>query len=120
MLFRSLMNWFWDHYADTAQRSDPKASPLKAASLAGLPPTTIVTAQFDPLRDEGEAYARKLVEAGVAVEMHRFPDQIHGFLNIVGVGRTSRRAVEQIADALRRGLTGVRTTGPGATAEPRG
>ena len=99
---------------------DPRLSPLNADVPEGLAPAYLCTAGFDPLRDEGEAYARKLVEAGVAVEMHRFPDQIHGFLNIVGVGRTSRRAVEQIADALRRGLTGVRTTGPGATAEPRG
>ena len=67
---------------------------------AGLAPAFVVTAGFDPLRDEGEAYARRLADAGVAVEMHRFPDQIHGFFNIVGVGRSSRAANAMIAAKL--------------------
>ncbi len=64
----------------------------------------MVTAGFDPLRDEGEAYARKLEDAGVKVELRRFPDQIHGFFNVIAAGRTARSAVDEIADVLKAGL----------------
>ena len=83
---------------------DPRASPLHAEVPPGLAPACVVTAGFDPLRDEGEAYARKLADAGVEVELTRFPDQIHGFLNIVGAGRTSRAAVTEVAARLRDAL----------------
>ena len=73
-------------------------------SLAGVAPAYVVTAGFDPLRDEGETYARRLADAGVEVEMHRYTDQIHGFLNMVGVGSTSRAAVDEIADRMRATL----------------
>ena len=63
-----------------------------------------MTAGFDPLRDEGEAYARKLADAGVEVELRRFPDQIHGFLNVVGAGRTARAATAEVAARLGAGL----------------
>ncbi len=87
-----------------ADRDDIRVSPLRHDVPAGLAPAYVCTAGFDPLRDEGEAYARKLIEAGVPVQMHRFPDLIHGFFNIVGVGRRSRAAVLDIADALKNGL----------------
>lgn len=64
VLTAPLMRWFWDHYADEADRSDPRAAPLRAASLAGLPPAVVVTADFDPLRDEGQAYVAALNAAG--------------------------------------------------------
>ena len=64
----------------------------------------VVTAGFDPLRDEGEAYARKLADAGVEVELRRFPEQLHGFLQLVGIGRSSRAANAEIADRLRAAL----------------
>ncbi|WKN48079.1 alpha/beta hydrolase [Nocardioides sp. Arc9.136] len=86
---------------DAATRTDPRVAPLRAELPAGLAPAYVVTAGFDPLRDEGEAYAAKLADAGVEVELRRFPDQIHGFLNIVGAGRTSRAACAEIADKLR-------------------
>ena len=87
---------------------DPRLSPLYAelGDLVGkLAPAYVATAGFDPLRDEGEAYARRLSEAGVRVELRRFEDQIHGFLNITGVGRSSRAANAEIAARLRAGLS---------------
>jgi acetyl esterase len=83
---------------------DPRISPIHADVPAGLAPAYVATAGFDPLRDEGEAYARKLAEAGVPVELRRFPDQIHGFLNAIGTGRTSRAAVAEIAEKLEAAL----------------
>ena len=83
ILTAPLMKWFWDQYADESQRSDPKASPLRAASLAGLPPTTIVTAEFDPLRDEGTAYADALSTAGVAVNHIRARGHLHTSVGMV-------------------------------------
>ena len=85
---------------------DPLASPLYADLPAGLAPAYVVTAGFDPLRDEGEAYARKLADAGVEVELKRYQDQIHGFFNIVGVGRTARAANAEIAAKLAAALRG--------------
>jgi acetyl esterase len=87
-----------------ADLRDPRHAPAYAEVPAGVAPAYVATAGFDPLRDEGEAYARKLAEAGVPVELRRFDDQIHGFLNIVGVGRTSRAAVAEIAARLKAGL----------------
>ncbi len=89
---------------DERDRSDGRASPLFEKIPDGLAPAYVATAGFDPLRDEGEAYARLLCEAGVPVEMHRFPDQIHSFFNVLGAGRTSRAAMAEIAVRLRAGL----------------
>ncbi len=83
---------------------DPRVSPLLAELPEGLAPAYVATAGFDPLRDEGEAYARKLAAAGVPLEMHRFADQIHGFIHMVGVGRSGRAAMSEIAERLRAGL----------------
>jgi acetyl esterase len=91
---------------DPATHTDPRVSPLLAEIPAGLAPAYVCTAGYDPLRDEGEAYARKLADAGVEVELKRFSDQIHGFFNVVGVGRTSRAAVAEIAGRLRAALAG--------------
>lgn len=86
-------------------RRDPRHAPLYAEIPAtGIAPAYVATAGFDPLRDEGEAYAAKLDEAGVKVVHRRFDDQIHGFLNVVGAGRTSRAAVLEIAQVLRDNL----------------
>jgi acetyl esterase len=89
---------------DPATRRDPRLSPLYADLPPGLAPAYVVTAGFDPLRDEGEAYARKLADAGCAVELERHPGLIHGFFNWVGVGRSARAAVDGIADALAAGV----------------
>jgi acetyl esterase len=91
-------------YIGATDPRDPRVSPAYADLPAGLAPAYVATAGFDPLRDEGEAYARKLADAGVEVELRRFPDQIHGFFNVVGVGRTSRAAIAEIAVKLKAAL----------------
>jgi acetyl esterase len=103
-LTRDFMDLANQHYLAGADPRDPRISPRYADLPAGLAPAYVATAGFDPLRDEGEAYARQLRAAGVEVELRRFPGQIHGFFNIVGVGRTSRAANTEIADRLRAAL----------------
>ena len=90
--------------AGTDER-DPRLSPLYADVPEGVAPAFVATAGFDPLRDEGEAYAEKLAAAGVKVESKRYADQIHGFFNVLAA-RTSRAATADIAAALARGLGG--------------
>ncbi len=97
------MDWYADRYVpDPARREDPRVSPLRAASLAGLPTAHVATALADPLRDEGEAYARRLAEAGVRVALHRHP-LLHGFVNMGGT-RAARQAIALTAGALRQGV----------------
>ncbi|HEX7776204.1 MAG TPA: alpha/beta hydrolase [Parvibaculum sp.] len=103
-LERDGMIWFFDHYLGGADRNDPRIAPLKAASLAGLPRAYIVTAGFDPLRDEGRAYADALKAAGVAVEYVNYDGMIHGFFNLQGALDVSRAAVKAAAKALKDAL----------------
>ncbi len=85
-LTRDTMRWFWDHYlADPADAANPYASPLRAATVAQLPPALVVTAEFDPLRDEGEDYAARLRAAGVPAQTSRWDGMNHGFFFWVGV-----------------------------------
>ena len=97
------MNWFEDNYlgVERTNARDPRASPLLAEDLSGLAPAFVVTAAFDPLRDEGEAYVEALREAGTPATLRRFPGFIHGFINGAGVSRTARDAVVEIAGATR-------------------
>lgn len=100
------MTWFIDHYAPAGvDRSDPALSPLLAEDLSGLPPAYLATAGFDPLRDEGEAYAARLADAGVPVALSRQSDLIHGYVNFLGLGRRFREALAEAAGALRMGLS---------------
>ena len=102
VLTKALMEWFWDHYApDAADRTNPLASPLLADDLGGLPPTAIFTAQFDPLRDEGKAYAEALSAAGAEVELHEGRGQIHTSLTAVDMLTSSDGIRAEIARAVR-------------------
>jgi cation diffusion facilitator CzcD-associated flavoprotein CzcO/acetyl esterase/lipase len=102
ILTAALMKWFWDHYADPADRTDPRASPLRAASLAGLPPALVVTCEYDPLRDEGTAYAQALAAAGVDARHMPVRGHIHTSLTAVDVVLSGASVRAEMAAALRR------------------
>ena len=109
-LTKNLMVWFWDNYTtDAAARKQIYASPLQAttAQLKGLPPTLIQTAEFDVLRDEAEAYGRKLDEAGVNVKTVRYNGMIHdfGLLNVISNLPATRSAMEQASQELKVNLS---------------
>ncbi len=97
------MDWFEANYlgADRTQASDPRASPLLAEDLSGLAPALIITAGFDPLRDEGEEYAHALQAAGTHAILRRFPGYIHAFIAAAGVSSNCRDALVEIAGATR-------------------
>lgn len=96
------MRWFWAHYLENpAQASEPYACPAHAADLKGLPPATVITAEYDPLRDEGEDYAAQLRAAGVPVVLKRYDGMIHGFVSMGDVFDDARAAQRLIAEQLR-------------------
>jgi len=103
LLTTTEMKWFETNYLGAArtQASDPRASPLLAEDLSGLAPALVVTAAFDPLRDEGEDYAKALQAAGTPATLRRFPGLIHGFISAAGLSRTCREALIEIAGATR-------------------
>jgi acetyl esterase len=104
---RASMIWFWDHYLpDTARRKEPDASPLQAADLSGLPPAVVLLAEYDVLRDEGQAYADRLRESGVPVDVHIHPGQMHGFFTLLMLPG-HEDAIDQIAAALDAQLAGA-------------
>src|ERR1039457_6637495 len=101
-LTRAEMEWFRGHYlARTEDAQNPYASPLLAPDLRGLPPALVITAECDTLRDEGEANAKRLAEAGVEVTCTRYAGMIHPFFSLGGVFSQGRRAIEQVAAAVR-------------------
>jgi len=105
LLTKGFMEWFYGHYfTDESHADDPLASPIKASSLAGLPPAFVVTAEFDPLRDEGEAYAAALRSAGGQASAKRYDGMIHGFFQLGGVVDRNRELLDDCAGALRAAL----------------
>ena len=102
LLTASLMTWFWDHYAAPAARTDPKASPLRARDLSKLPPAFVVTCEFDPLRDEGIAYAQALAAAGVPASHVTARGHTHTSLTMVDVVVSGAELRAEMASALRR------------------
>jgi len=99
------MEWFFDHYLpDKAARGDWRASPLRAKSLAGLPPALVVTAGYDPLRDEGRAYAWRLQQEGTLADLVEFGGMLHGFLSSPMLLHGAKRGTSLIAAALHEAL----------------
>ena len=107
-LSKASMEWFTAHYLGADhEHGDPASaavSPLFAPDLAGVAPAQVLTAEFDPLRDEGEAYAARLAEAGVPVELVPHPGLVHGFLGFVELSPDARTATEAAAARLRAAL----------------
>src|SRR5690242_9282559 len=102
VLTRPTMKWFREHYLrGPADVADWRASPLRAADLSGVVPALVLTAGNDVLCDEGEAYARRLQQAGVPVQLRKFPDQIHGFLTMGKIIRAAQPALDDVAATLR-------------------
>ena len=102
----SEMQWCWDQYLpDAARAAEPDCCPLRAPDLSGLAPALVLTAEYDPLRDEGNAYAQALQEAGVPVTLHRYDGLIHGFLRMPAVTARADGALTLIADAVRDALS---------------
>ncbi len=99
VLTTALMTWFWDHYCDAADRTDPRAAPIRG-DLAGLPPTLVVTAEFDPLRDEGAAYVEALQAAGVDARGLPLRGQTHTSIGGVGLFISPRSARAEVAETL--------------------
>jgi acetyl esterase len=104
-LTRGRMVWFWNHYlARPEDGCNPYASPLQATDLSGLPPALVITAEYDPLRDEGEAYAARLKEAGVAIEVRRYDGVVHGFFQWAHALDKAKQAQADAARALGEAL----------------
>jgi acetyl esterase len=101
LLTHSVVKWFCNHYLGDADINDWRASPARAKSLAGLPPAYVLIAGGDPLRDEGEEYAKRLKEAGVAVTYRYFPGQFHGFFTMGKLLNQANIAASEISAWLK-------------------
>jgi acetyl esterase len=99
---RESMLWFFERYAPDGSRHDPRIAPLRAHSLEGAPPAVVLTAEYDVLRDEGEAYAERLRAAGVEVSHKRFAGQMHGFFALVNVLPASADGMDFVVGEIKR------------------
>jgi acetyl esterase len=107
VLTRENMDWYESQFAPPGvDRRDARVSPLYASTLGGVAPAMVVTAGFDPLRDEGEAYARRLQRDGVRVLARRHPGAIHGFIHALAVGPAAWQALAEMGGVLRAELAG--------------
>ena len=103
VLTKSAMRWFWDCYLERDEDGRrPYVSPIRAETLGGLPPALVITSEYDPLRDEGEAYAARLAEAGVPVEHTRYDGMIHPFIRRTAIFDKAKVAQKQVADTLKK------------------
>jgi acetyl esterase len=111
-LTREGMDWFTNSYLPSREAGlEPSASPMNATDLSALPPAMVITAECDPLRDQGEEYARKLQGAGVPVELKRYEGMIHPFFQFGGILDTARVAMNDAASALRGALGNATSAG---------
>ena len=102
LLSADAMKWYWNHYlSNDADAANPYAAPAAAKDLTGLPPALVITAEFDPLRDEGEAYAQRLMAAGVATTSSRYDGMIHGFFGMPAVIDKAKQAISEATSALK-------------------
>jgi acetyl esterase len=109
-LSREVMAWYWEQYLGRPEDGhSPLASPLKASDLSGLPPGLVITAGYDVLCDEGQAYAERLHLSGVRVELKHYPGMIHGFLQMADSFDEAKRAILDAGMALRAGLSDYET-----------
>jgi acetyl esterase/lipase len=104
-LTRAAMAWYWEHYLGGQDGRHPDASPLRAADLGGVAPALVITCEHDPLRDEGQAYARRLREAGVAVRLVDYEGMIHGFFRMAAIVDLTQDALDEVASALAAALS---------------
>jgi len=120
-LTRDAMRWFIEQYVpDPAQRKNPLVAPLRSADLSRLPPALVITAEYDPLRDEGEAYAFALEKAGVKVELRRYDGMFHGFWGMSAVLDQGKQAIQDAGVALRCALGLVASRALDAGSRTRG
>jgi acetyl esterase len=105
LLTRNAMAWFWGHYLTSEDDArNPYACPLQVGDLSGLPPALVITAEYDPLRDEGEAYADRLRRAGVQIDLRRHEGMIHGFFQFGGIMDRGKQVIEEVASGVRAAL----------------
>jgi acetyl esterase len=104
MLSRDSMIWFWDHYAPDGSHTNVDASPARAEDLSGLPPAVVLTGEHDPLRDEGQAYAKAMEKAGVSVSHRFFSGQMHGFFTMVNVLPGSAAGIDFVVSEIDKHL----------------
>jgi acetyl esterase len=108
LLSTDSMKWYWDHYiGDAADAANPYAAPMQEKDLSNLPPALVITAEYDPLRDEGEAYARSLQEAGVPTTCTRYDGMIHGFFGMSAMIDKGKQAVSEAAAALKAAFAAI-------------
>ena len=108
MLTREMMKWIWNHYlTDPKEAEDPYVSPLRAKNLGDLPRALVLTAEYDPLCDEGEAYVWRLKKAGVKVRHSRYEGVVHGFFRMTGRVDRARQALQEVSSFLKKGLHGL-------------
>lgn len=110
-LSAAMMPWFWNHYLNNdAEGRTPYASPFRAPDLRNLPPTLIITAEFDVLRDEGEAYGERLRQAGVSTTISRYEGMVHEFFGLAGMVGKAKDALDEAATALKKAFAEYRAT----------